>query len=64
MSTFWKVLVGLLVVVVLCLGWWQWRTYNWLKEDLLRGWIQAHGFVYDDPGPPDGTKPPDPPPPF
>lgn len=59
-----KWLTIILLIAVAWLGWWQYRTYKYLRDEIVRGWIQAHGFVYDDPGPPDPTKPPDPPPPF
>lgn len=60
----WKIITIILVIVVALQSWWSVSTYFWLKNELVQGWIQQHGFVYDDPGPPDPTKPPPPPPQF
>ena len=63
-AKWWKVLAVINLVALLLLGYWQCVTWQWLRDDLVKGWIQQHGFVYDDPGPPDPTKPPPPPPAF
>ena len=60
----WKWLSLVLLVAVVYLAYRDYKMNKWIRVELYENWIMKYDFKLSPTDPPDGIKPPKPPPPF